>query len=397
MGVSSAHMPLTIYRRHASDCHVHKLKVGKRPLTDEEKRTYRECECTIWIYGTTEKNELYERQSLKTRDWATAEAQARTIDAGALDESVYGPTIEECIQRYLDSREDEVGGKTLAQFRLVLGNLKDFAHKRGKYHMRDLNEDLFADFRTYQMKTLAGSSKAAHISKVKSFMTEAGFRGWIEKPVKIKSPKFEREQVEPFDEKQLACILREAANLNGGVTGFATNGAMFRLLLDLMLSTGIRVSDAVRFNPSLCVKGERLWSYTFKAWKRRRDTTPKPITAFIADDLVKAINAGTWFSCAGFSAYPFAYRPLATKDGTDYLSQAVYERMQEIGKRCKVDDCRPHRLRHTFAVRLLLKGMMLDNVSRLLGHSSVAITEKYYASWTTGRKLNLERLLSETL
>jgi integrase/recombinase XerD len=390
-------MPLTIYRRHADDCNVHQLKIGKRHFTTEEKRAYQDCGCAIWVYGTTEKNELYPRQSLKTRDWATAEARVRTIDAGAKDETVYGPTIEECIQKYLDSREDEIGTKALGQFRLVLGNLKTYAHGLGKHHMRDPGEDLITDFKTYELKKLAGSSKAAHVSKVKSFMTEAGFRGWIEKPVKIKSPKFEREQVEPFDEEQLPCILKEASNLNGGVTGFATNGEMFRLLLEVMLSTGMRVSDAVRFNPSACVKGERFWSYTFKAWKRRKGTTPKPITVFVTDELMTAINGGKWFSCAGYSAYPFAYRALAKKDETDYLSQAVYERMQDIGKRCSIEDCRPHRLRHTFAVRLLLKGMSLDNVSKLLGHSSVAITEKYYASWTTGRKLNLERLLSETI
>lgn len=390
-------MALTIYRRHSIDCNVHTLRIGKRTLTTEEKRAYQDCGCAIWIYGTTEKNELYPRQSLKTRDWATAEARVRTIDAGAKDETVYGPTIEECVQKYLDSREDEVGAKALGQFKLVLGNLKTFAHGRGKHHMRDLNEDLISDFKTYDLKSLGGSSKATHISKVKSFMTEAGFRGWITQTVKIKSPKFEREQVEPFDEKQVPCILKGAAELNGGVTGFATNGATFRLLIDLMLSTGMRVSDAVRFDPAQCVKGDKFWSYTFKAWKRRKGTTPKPITVFLTGELMKAINGASWFSCAGHSAYPFAYRPLAKKGGTDYLSQAVYERMQEIGKRCGIEDCRPHRLRHTFAVRLLLKGMSLDNVSKLLGHSSVAITEKYYASWTAGRKLNLERLLSETL
>ena len=57
------------------------------------------------------------------------------------------------------------------------------------------------------------------------------------------------------------------------------------------------------------------------------------------------------------------------------------------GKPAAIEDCRLHRLRHTFAVRLLLKGMSLDHVSKLLGHSSVAITEKYYAAWTEGRKL----------
>jgi integrase len=39
----------------------------------------------------------------------------------------------------------------------------------------------------------------------------------------------------------------------------------------------------------------------------------------------------------------------------------------------------------------------LEDVSKLLGHSSIAVTEKYYAPWVASRKLRLERLLSDTL
>lgn len=38
-------------------------------------------------------------------------------------------------------------------------------------------------------------------------------------------------------------------------------------------------------------------------------------------------------------------------------------------------------LRDTFAVERLLAGMPLEEVSRLLGHSSVLITRKHYAPW----------------
>src|SRR5271156_2063029 len=79
------------------------------------------------------------------------------------------------------------------------------------------------------------------------------------------------------------------------------------------------------------------------------------------------------------------------------IISGVYERLQAVGKACGVDACRPHRLRDTFAVRLLTKGVPLEDVSRLLGHASVAVTEKYYAPWVASRKLRLERLLSEAL
>jgi integrase/recombinase XerD len=49
-----------------------------------------------------------------------------------------------------------------------------------------------------------------------------------------------------------------------------------------------------------------------------------------------------------------------------------------------------HQFRHTFAVGLLQKGVSMENVSTLLGHRSLKITERYYASWVAGRQQHLE-------
>jgi integrase len=55
-----------------------------------------------------------------------------------------------------------------------------------------------------------------------------------------------------------------------------------------------------------------------------------------------------------------------------------------------VANCHPHRFRDTFAVSLLLKGVTLDSVSKLLGHSSIKITERHYAPWVKARQDHLE-------
>jgi integrase/recombinase XerD len=46
--------------------------------------------------------------------------------------------------------------------------------------------------------------------------------------------------------------------------------------------------------------------------------------------------------------------------------------------------------RDTFAVELLLAGVPIDQVSVLLGHRSVKITEKHYAPWVKARQNQLE-------
>jgi len=48
--------------------------------------------------------------------------------------------------------------------------------------------------------------------------------------------------------------------------------------------------------------------------------------------------------------------------------------------------CFPHMFRDTFAVEMLLAGVPLDQVSVLLGHSSVKTTEKHYAPFVKARQ-----------
>jgi integrase len=46
--------------------------------------------------------------------------------------------------------------------------------------------------------------------------------------------------------------------------------------------------------------------------------------------------------------------------------------------------------RDTFAVELLNRGVPIDRVSLLLGHSSVKVTEKHYAPFVKERQQQLE-------
>jgi integrase len=159
-----------------------------------------------------------------------------------------------------------------------------------------------------------------------------------------------------------------------------------------MLETGMRVSDAIRFDPSVAEKGESgLWIYSYVQRKRQRTKKPVQVESFLSDQLKTAIDGCKWLS----PDKPFWY---GTAAGRGYkLGYQVYDLMQTIGKRCGVADCRPHRLRDTFAVNRLLDGVSLEDVSRLLGHSSVKVTEMHYAKWTTARKRRLESIVAQSL
>ena len=53
--------------------------------------------------------------------------------------------------------------------------------------------------------------------------------------------------------------------------------------------------------------------------------------------------------------------------------------------------CHPHMFRDTFAIESLLAGLPLEEVSKLLGHSSIRITEEHYMPWVRARQVNLNQ------
>lgn len=393
-------MPLEIYRFHSADCKQTLLAKGLRP---DAHRSYTDCTCVIYLTGRTE-SEYYPRRSTGLRDWKAAEALVRSLDAKGKDTEVHGPTLEDCIQKFLDSKQNRIANKTHGQSKLVLNRLKEYASQRNKMFIRELTVDLCEDFITYGLE-MTENSKSTSGAKMKTFFTEAFRRGWILEPlaIKLKTPLAIYEIAEPFTETEIQNILDGASKLNGGVSAYAKYPKTFRLLLEAMNETGMRCGDTIRYDPSSCVKSDLMWKYTYIPQKTRRDKKPKIATVYFTNRLKEAIDNCDWMS----SRRPFAYLTVDTKneknDKTTYMANEVYERMKAVGARFvdengkpkPIEDCRPHRFRDRFAVRLLEKGMSVDDVSKLLNHQSISVTEKHYTKWVEARRKRLETVFYE--
>ncbi len=61
-----------------------------------------------------------------------------------------------------------------------------------------------------------------------------------------------------------------------------------------------------------------------------------------------------------------------------------------------VPGCHSHRFRDTAAVTWLLKGVSIEDVSALLGHSSIKVTEKHYLPFVKKRQDRLEEAVKST-
>lgn len=123
----SDHM-ITLYRRHSTDCPVHKIK----KMTPKAKKRYTDCDCAIWMNGTGEHTG---RKSADTRDWKVAIAKMQALDAKSKDAAVYGLTLADAIQKFLDSTEHRIKGTTLDKYKRILkGRLLTFAGEKNLTH-----------------------------------------------------------------------------------------------------------------------------------------------------------------------------------------------------------------------------------------------------------------------
>ncbi|MDR0293864.1 MAG: site-specific integrase [Oscillospiraceae bacterium] len=78
------------------------------------------------------------------------------------------------------------------------------------------------------------------------------------------------------------------------------------------------------------------------------------------------------------SGWPNPYNLLFPSTTGSYIDPKSFEiRLREISKRCEIKKVNPHALCHTFATRLVEEKVPLTTVQELMGHASVATTQRY--------------------
>jgi integrase/recombinase XerD len=73
------------------------------------------------------------------------------------------------------------------------------------------------------------------------------------------------------------------------------------------------------------------------------------------------------------------------------LPGGIWQRtLQSLFKLAGIKNGFAHRFRDTFSVELLLAGVPIEQVSILLGHSNIKVTQEHYNPWVGDRQLQLE-------
>jgi integrase/recombinase XerD len=343
---------LTIWRRH---------NPAKCKFT---ARTEQKCRCVIWMTGTLPSGEKV-RESTRLRDWTRAETISRQREVQGKFKQSARVTLKEWKTSYLQDAESPSGrnlnAETLRKYKLLFKQLDEFATDNGLRFVNQLDLETLTAFRsTWKIGPLSAQKKLERLRSVLKFALR---RKWIEEnaAVDLVPPKVKQSPTLPFSSTEMKAILKAATDVR------------VRAFILVMRYGGLRISDATTL-ACASLQDDRLRLYQAKTG----EPVYLPLPAHVATALRSVPHKHpNYFFWSGHSTVPAA-------------ASMWRRRISDVFKAAKISDGHSHRFRDTFAVELLQAGVSLENVSVLLGHQNIRVTEKHYSPWVQTRQAMLD-------
>jgi site-specific recombinase XerD len=262
--------------------------------------------------------------------------------------------------------------KTIANYDHYLTRLVDFA---GDIKVSDIDSELIRKWRlwlnrlgTNTSDELQKTTQNYHLIALRSFLKFCGKRDIPALPPdKIELAKTVRKQVTFLNPEELERLfavpkIDEPAGLRD------------RAILELLFSSGLRVSELVSLNRDHINMKRREFMVRGKGQKDR------PI--FISEDAAawvqRYLDSRTDVAQPLFVRFGGSKKTDQTGDFSRLTARSI-QRMVERDARLAgiTKHVSPHTLRHSFATDLLMNGADLRSVQAMLGHSNIATTQIY--------------------
>lgn len=138
-------------------------------------------------------------------------------------------------------------------------------------------------------------------------------------------------------------------------------------LIEFLYASGLRVSEVVSLNRNSIDFVTREGTVIGKGGKERRFY----LSEVCAEYLRQYLNSRVDDTPALFAGVKAPYKRL-TKEGIEYI-------VKTLGKKAGVSNVHPHRFRRTLATDLVRKGVPIQDVAQILGHSDLRTTQVYVA------------------
>jgi site-specific recombinase XerD len=265
---------------------------------------------------------------------------------------------------------------TIRNYSHYLRRFVEWYLEKGHTEITEFDADLLRSYRLYLARFT--DQKDAPLSKKTQSYHMIALRSWLKwmvkndaevlNPEKIDLPKAESHSMKFLNLSQLERLFFQP-NLE------KKNGLRDRTMLEVLFSTGLRVSELVSLNRDQVDLERKEFGVIGKGRKTR--------VVFLSDRATEWLNR--WLSTREDNWRPVfirfsQHRPDILADGEEMrlTTRSVQRLVDQYCRRARLPiKITPHGLRHSFATDLLFNGAGLRDVQEMLGHKNIATTQIY--------------------
>jgi site-specific recombinase XerD len=282
--------------------------------------------------------------------------------------------MSELLLDYIEHLEVEGGrsAKTAENYKLYLERFVEFTDD---VMVGKITSEVIRKYRLWLNRykndnddELATITQSYHLIALRGFLTYLSKRDIASlSPEKIELPKISRKQVTFLHYDEVARLL-DTISLE------SEDGLRDRAIIELLFSSGLRVSELVNLNRDHVNTKRREFMVRGKGQKDRPVFIGEAAATRVEDYLAARLdNLPPLFLSYSRNNTPSTngdYRRLTTRSIQRIINK--YAKLAGITKHVS-----PHTMRHSFATDLLMNGADLRSVQVMLGHSNISTTQVY--------------------
>ena len=366
---------ITIFVRHSESCKYGGDEFCKR------------CNCRKHFRWTQNGQQF--RRKAGTRSWSEAEKQKRRLEdqlAGRVpsEAASEGRTIADAIEIFkADKKNQGITDDVLNKYSREMDRVRAFAEARNVYTVTCLSRELLIDYQA-EWETLYPSSNTRQMvqARLKNFLRFCFDSKWLDRVPRLSPIKAEEAPTLPLSAKEYAKLLKTIP------VSFpdSTKASRVRALIQLMRFSGLAIRDAVTLRRDELIRDHAKKIHRIVTARQKTGThVSVPIPPNVAAEVLAVLN--------GNSVYVFWTGKGEERTAVSHWQDDFRKLFKDAGI-TSAGNMVSHRLRDTFAVDLLEKGVPLEEVSKLLGHESIKTTERHYSKWMKGRQDRLDKLVT---
>lgn len=369
---------ITIFVRHSPDCKYVGDEFCKR------------CNCRKHFRWSQDGKQY--RRKAGTRSWAEAEENKRRLEdqlAGRAPAAAQSGarTLADSIEVFnADKKNQGISDDVLNKYIRELERLRVFAESKNIFTVAAITREMLIEYQK-GWDTLYPSSNTRQSvqARLKNFLRFCYDSKWLDRVPRLSSIQADEPPTLPLTATEYDHLLKTAP------VSFSdrTKAARVRAFVQLMRWSGLAIRDAVTIRRGEIIhdKAKKLYRVT-TARQKTGTHVSVPIPPEVAKEILAVVN--------GNPVYVF----WSTGNGKETSAVTNWQHnLRQLFKDAGITsegNALSHRLRDTFAVDLLEKGVPLEEVSKLLGHESIKTTERSYAKWVKARQDRLDGLVTAT-